>query len=85
MHIGKLFKKIPNKYHSHKFKELCLHSKNCNEGDIFFSIRGVKQNGNQFIKDAIKIASSAPSGANKQPWHFTIVKDRFLKKKIRFQ
>jgi hypothetical protein len=33
------------------------------------------------IKDAIKIASSAPSGANKQPWHFTIVKDRFLKKK----
>ena len=54
MHIGKLFKKIPNKYHSHKFKELCLHSKNCNEGDIFFSIRGVKQNGNQFIKDAIK-------------------------------
>ena len=36
------------------------------------------------IKDAIKIASSAPSGANKQPWHFTIVKDRFLKKKIKF-
>lgn len=35
------------------------------------------------IKDAIKIASSAPSGANKQPWHFTIVKDSFLKKKIR--
>lgn len=35
------------------------------------------------IKDAIKIASSAPSGANKQPWHFTIVKDRFLKKEIR--
>ena len=35
------------------------------------------------IKYAIKIASSAPSVANKQPGHFTIVKDRFVKKKIR--
>ena len=35
------------------------------------------------IKDAIKIANSAPSGANKQPWHFTIVKDPLLKSKIR--
>ena len=35
------------------------------------------------IKDAVKAASSAPSGANKQPWHFTIVKDSILKKKIR--
>ena len=35
------------------------------------------------IKDAIKIAGSAPSGANKQPWHFTIVKDPTLKSKIR--
>ena len=33
------------------------------------------------IKDAVKAASSAPSGANKQPWHFTIVKDSILKKK----
>ena len=27
------------------------------------------------IYNAIKSASSAPSGANKQPWHFAIVKD----------
>jgi len=54
MYIGKLFKKISNKYHSHKFKDLCLDSRNCNEGDIFFSIKGVRKNGNQFIKDAIK-------------------------------
>ena len=35
------------------------------------------------IKNALKIAASAPSGANKQPWHFVIVKDPDKKKKIR--
>ena len=35
------------------------------------------------IKNIIKAASSAPSGANKQPWHFVVVRDSDLKKKIR--
>ena len=35
------------------------------------------------IKNCIKSASTAPSGANKQPWHFVIVKDPILKRKIR--
>ena len=35
------------------------------------------------IKNAVKAAASAPSGANKQPWHFVIVKDSDIKKKIR--
>ena len=35
------------------------------------------------IKNIVKSASSAPSGANKQPWKFCIVKDPELKKKIR--
>jgi len=35
------------------------------------------------IASAIKTASSAPSGANKQPWHFVIVKDPNIKKEIR--
>ena len=35
------------------------------------------------IKHAIKCASLAPSGANKQPWHFVIVKSSETKKKIR--
>jgi len=35
------------------------------------------------IKNIIKAASSAPSGANKQPWHFVVVRDLALKKKIR--
>jgi nitroreductase len=35
------------------------------------------------ITDAVKVASSAPSGANKQPWHFVVVKDLEVKKEIR--
>ena len=29
----------------------------------------------EVIINAIKTTSSAPSGANKQPWHFVVVKD----------
>ena len=35
------------------------------------------------LKNLIKTATSAPSGANKQPWHFVIIKSKKLKKKIR--
>jgi len=35
------------------------------------------------IANAIKSASMAPSGANKQPWHFVIVRDLLIKKEIR--
>lgn len=37
----------------------------------------------EIIENAIKSASSAPSGANKQPWHFIIVKDPMVKNEIR--
>tara|TARA_A100001011_G_scaffold360174_1_gene407252 strand:- start:1351 stop:2001 length:651 start_codon:yes stop_codon:yes gene_type:complete len=35
------------------------------------------------IINAVKAAASAPSGANKQPWHFVIVNDPLIKKDIR--
>jgi len=35
------------------------------------------------IINAIKVASRAPSGANKQPWHFVIIHDSLVKKQIR--
>ena len=54
MLIGKLFKKLPKKYYSHKFSNLSLDSRKCKKNDIFFSIRGVKKNGNKFINNAIK-------------------------------
>ena len=37
----------------------------------------------ELISNAIKSASSAPSGANKQPWHFVVVNDSAVKKEIR--
>jgi iodotyrosine deiodinase len=37
----------------------------------------------EIIENAIQTSSSAPSGANKQPWHFVIVKDPVVKKDIR--
>ncbi len=37
----------------------------------------------EIIKNAILSAGSAPNGANLQPWHFVIIKDQDIKKKIR--
>ena len=37
----------------------------------------------EIIENCLKAASSAPSGANRQPWHFSIVSDFETKKKIR--
>ena len=37
----------------------------------------------EIIKNAILSAGSAPSGANLQPWHFVIIKNKYIKKKIR--
>ncbi len=35
------------------------------------------------IEDCIRTAGTAPSGANMQPWHFAIVEDRAVKRRIR--
>jgi nitroreductase len=35
------------------------------------------------IENIIKVASLAPSGANKQPWHFCVVTDSKIKSEIR--
>jgi len=37
----------------------------------------------EVVKNIVSTAASAPSGANKEPWHFTIVKDPVVKRKIR--
>jgi iodotyrosine deiodinase len=42
-----------------------------------------KQVPKQIINNCIAAANSAPSGANKQPWHFVIVSNPLIKKKIR--
>lgn len=35
------------------------------------------------IEECLRAAGSAPSGANKQPWHFAVVSDPALKRRIR--
>lgn len=37
----------------------------------------------EVIKNCILAAGTAPSGANLQPWHFAVVSDKALKRKIR--
>lgn len=39
----------------------------------------------EIIENCINAAGSAPSGANKQPWHFVIVKSADVKKQIRIE
>ena len=37
----------------------------------------------ELIENAIRIAGSAPSGANQQPWTFVVIRDRAIKREIR--
>ncbi|MEO7029554.1 MAG: nitroreductase family protein [Acidobacteriaceae bacterium] len=37
----------------------------------------------EMIEDCLRIAGTAPSGANQQPWHFVIVGDPEMKRRIR--
>ena len=39
----------------------------------------------EVIEQCIRAASSAPSGANLQPWHFVVVTDAAVKTRIRFE
>ena len=54
MLVGSYFKNINPKYKSHFFSGLSSNSLNVKKNNIFFSIKGTKINGNQFIKSAIK-------------------------------
>jgi len=45
-----------------------------------FSSRPVSR---KIIEECLRAAGSAPSGANRQPWHFVVVGDRELKRRIR--
>ncbi|MFB6257567.1 MAG: nitroreductase family protein [Flavobacteriales bacterium] len=46
----------------------------------YFSDRPVPD---EVIQNIVRTASTAPSGANKQPWTFCVIKDPQLKKRIR--
>ena len=62
--------------HSHNFMQLMSSRRSIRD----FSSKEVPD---KVIKNILKTAISSPSGANKQPWSFVVVKSRDLKKKIR--
>ena len=49
------------------------------------SVRDYSENviSESIIENIIQVAASAPSGANKEPWFFSIIKDKKVKRKIR--
>ena len=53
MQLGKIIK-INKKYKLKNFNNVQFHSKLCKKNDLFIAIKGEKENGNYFIKDAIK-------------------------------
>ena len=67
-------------------EEMCLNSKKFyNLIKKRRSVRDFKNDEVDFeiIKNAILAAGTAPNGANLQPWHFVIIKNKLIKKKIR--
>ena len=54
MQLGKFFKNLKPKYKKHYFSGICLHSKHCKKNNIFFALKGKKDNGKKYIEDAIK-------------------------------
>ena len=48
------------------------------------SVRDFKKQNIDFdvIKNAILAAGTAPNGANLQPWHFVIIKNKSIKKRL---
>ena len=81
------------KFESVKFKHTTIPVKEIKKrSKIFYnlikkrrSIRefSLKNIDDSIIKNAIKSAGTAPNGANLQPWHFVVIKNKKIKKEIR--
>ena len=54
MLIGNYFENLNLRYNNHYFSGLSFNSSKCKKDNIFFSIRGNENDGNKFIKEAIK-------------------------------
>ena len=73
---------ITKSWHKLSLKEICIRSKNFYK---FFkkrrSIRSFEKSkiSDEIIKNAILSAGNAPNGANLQPWHFVVIKNKKIK------
>jgi iodotyrosine deiodinase len=61
---------------AHEMREAMLRRRTVRQ----FSSRPVPR---AVIEDCLRIAGSAPSGANQQPWHFVVISSPEMKRKIR--
>ncbi|MDN3640784.1 nitroreductase family protein [Simiduia curdlanivorans] len=64
----------------------------CQQADAFYQRMRTRRSVREFSSDpvpmavihsALQAAGTAPSGANKQPWHFAVVTDTAVKRQIR--
>ena len=85
-HMGKCKLKSLSTYRSYNEEEMMERAKKFND-DINrrrtvrdFSDKVVAR---ELIENCLMAANSAPSGANQQPWHFVVVSDAAVKRKIR--
>ncbi len=60
------------------FREIMMHRRTVRE----FSERPIAR---EVIEDCLRVAGSAPSGANLQPWHFVAISDPAIKHEIRVE
>ena len=65
MELAKIINGLKNNYKKHQFSALKLNSKECRYGDVFFAIKGLKKNGNFYIKDAINNGAKTIISDNK--------------------
>ena len=80
------FKREKHKYTKISIKKIIKNSKNYyNSIKTRRSVRDFSKDkiDINIIKNAILSAGTAPNGANLQPWHFVIVKNKKIKNKIR--
>ncbi len=54
MYLEEIIDNLKPAYKKHNFSSLNFNSRQCTNGCVFFSIKGKKHNGNNFIKEAIK-------------------------------
>lgn len=61
---------------AHEFKTVMLKRRSVRD----FSPEPIEHS---ILEDCLTVANSAPSGANRQPWHFAVITDPTMKKRIR--
>lgn len=77
---------VPLEFHEHPPEEMCRRSSAFrDEMSRRRSVRGfsARTPPRSVIEDCVRVAASAPSGANRQPWHFVVVADPARKRAIR--